>query len=88
MNKIMIGTAATAMLFCGGVSANEVEANIALSSVYVFRGFLKRMKTQLFLAASIMRLTAVFIWVLGPPMSILAMIHPQKLIYTWVTLSI
>jgi uncharacterized protein (TIGR02001 family) len=39
MNKIMIGTAATAMLFCGGVSANEVEANIALSTDYVFRGF-------------------------------------------------
>jgi hypothetical protein len=76
MNKIMIGTAATAMLFCGGVSANEVEANIALSSDYVFRGFLKRMKIPLFLAASIMRLTAVFILVLGPPMSILTMIHP------------
>jgi uncharacterized protein (TIGR02001 family) len=38
MKKILIGTAATAMLFCGGVSANEVEANIALSTDYVFRG--------------------------------------------------
>ena len=39
MKQLMIGSAATAMLFCGGVSANEVEANIALSTDYVFRGF-------------------------------------------------
>jgi uncharacterized protein (TIGR02001 family) len=39
MNKLMIGTAATAMLVCGGVSANEIEGNVALSTDYVFRGF-------------------------------------------------
>lgn len=57
MKQLMIASAATAMLFCGGVSANEVEANIALSTDYVFRGFLKRMKVLLFLAASIMLFT-------------------------------
>lgn len=39
MKRLLIGSAATAMLFCGGVSANEIEANIALSTDYVFRGF-------------------------------------------------
>jgi uncharacterized protein (TIGR02001 family) len=39
MNKLMIGTATTALLACGGVSANEIEGNVALSTDYVFRGF-------------------------------------------------
>ncbi len=38
MKKLLIGSVATAMAFCGGVSAKDIEANIALSSEYVFRG--------------------------------------------------
>jgi hypothetical protein len=49
IKKILISGVAITIFFCGGVSANELEANVALSTDYVFIDFLKPMKIQRFL---------------------------------------
>jgi hypothetical protein len=39
IKKILISGVAITIFFCGGVSANELEENVALPAGYVFRGF-------------------------------------------------